>query len=939
MKKSFILLAFLVAGISSITAQVISGASNLVATEVPHNTVPYRIEDRGTKLPDISWGLDLAWISEGNLARGANYAGDLIDIVRLSFQTTYAVENGQLSAAQKAKLDERIGYVKKWTPNAGINLNSDQEAGVIDWYHSSVADPVAVFPPRWAALIAASKDYVESKGLKVVSVSPFNEPDYTDWKQGTMAEMKEICRLFREDPAYVESFKDVVLCGGNTLNNDRALEWYNHCKDYLDEGNTHQLAGSFDTFAAFYQQVAADGKVGVGDELHNTMECMVGSEYGLTKGIWWGTCEHTRSQFMKASRGTRLAYAENRGRWTAAAVYRHADSYKDGCPVQGFVGTSERQAGATTFRFAALDHDVFYNGQGPAREFIIKTPGFPNGTGYDTEGKTTRNAEAVFNIQGGEDIMPVIPTEEGTYYIIPRCSNHPLAPNGNQAVSGRAMSHTRYTKGYTQQQWIVKPQANDVGGDFTYFTLYNAKDATLLPDVKNWSLEDRGSIILWTGDGGTLEQWYLEYAGDGWFYIRNRHSALCLEVDPLVNGKPATDQQLANPGRAVIQGVFTGEKYQQWRLIPASAVETVATNSYATLMAAPAAPTALQATPQAGSIRLDWTAPADNDIAQYIVQRSADGVEWYTIHNSVPTTAYIDNTADPATTYYYRVRAVDNFLNRSEPSESITAQTAATPDCIMLMTGDSLTDATLNGNHCALLGTYIQQTGKVGKALQLNGSTAKYLQLPATVANQRELTIATWVNMRNNSNWQRVFDFGTDTDHYVFLTNRNSYTSKPRLAIKNGGDEQTLDFPSAFTTNQWVHVAVTFSQNEVVIYLNGAAVASSTTMTIRPADFRPIFNYIGRSQFTSDPLLRAFIDDFRIYNTALSADAIAAIYNLTDGIESINDQSSIINRQSSMDGLLYDLSGRQVHHSSILNPQSSIKKGIYVLNGKKVYVK
>ena len=932
MKKSFILLAFLAAGISSITAQVISGASNLVATEVPHTTIPYRIEDKGTKLPDISWGLDLAWISEGNLARGANYAGDLIDIVRLSFQTTYAVENGQLSAAQKAKLDERIGYVKKWTPNAGINLNSDQEAGVIDWYHSNVDDPVAVFPPRWAALIAASKDYVESKGLKVVSVSPFNEPDYTPWKQGSMAEMKEICRLFREDPAYVESFKDVILCGGNTLNDDCALEWYNHCKDYLDEGNTHQLAGSFDNFAAFYQQVVADGKVGVGDELHNTMECMVGSEYGLTKGIWWGTCEHTRSQFMKASRGTRLAYAENRDKWTAAAVYRHADSYKEGCPVQGFVGTSERQAYTTTYRFAALDHDVFYNGQGPTREYVMTIPG---GTGYQ---KGQVNAETVFNIQGGEDIMPAIPTEEGTYYIIPRCSNHPLAPNGNQAVSERAMSHTRYTKGYTQQQWIVTPLPMERDDLSPVFTLRNAKVKTLYADVKNWSLEDRGSIILWTGDGGTLEQWYLEYAGDGWFYIRNRNSALCLEVDPLVNGKPATDQQLANPGRAVIQGVFTGEKYQQWRLIPASAVETVATNSYATLMAAPAAPTALQATPQAGSIRLDWTAPADNDIAQYIVQRSADGVEWYTIHNSVPTTAYIDNTADPATTYYYRVRAVDNFLNRSEPSESITAQTAATPDCILLMTGDSLTDATLNGNHCALLGTYIQQTGKVGKALQLNGTTAKYLQLPATVANHRQLTVATWVNMRNNSNWQRVFDFGTDTDHYVFLTNRNSYTSKPRLAIKNGGDEQTLDFPSVWTTNEWVHVAVTFSQNEVVIYLNGAAVASSTTMTIRPADFRPIFNYIGRSQFTSDPLLRAYIDDFRIYNTALSADEIAAIYNLTDGIESINDQSSIVNRQSSMDGLLYDLSGRRLsHQTSALSPQ--LPKGVYILNGKKIYVK
>ena len=936
MKKTFILLAVLSAGISSITAQVISGASNLVATEVPHNTVPYRIEDKGVKLPDITWGLDLAWLNESHISRGANYAGkDLIDIVRLSFQTinTEALD-GTLLKGQKDTLDMRINIVKKYVPNATINLNSDQKEGlpyqVTPWYRSSDSDTQAT---RWAELIALTKRYVESKGLTVSSVSPFNEPDYLPWHQGTKDDFLAICQLLREDKVYGEEFKDILLCGGNTLNNNEALPWYNACKDYLDEGNTHQLAGTFDSFAAFYQQVVADGKVGVGDELHNTMECMVGSEYGMTKGIWWGTCERTRSQFMKASRGTRLAYAENRVNWTAASVYRHADGYKEGCAVQGFVGTSERQANTTTYRFAALDHDVFYDGQGPTREYVMTIPG---GTDYQT-GQV--NAETVFNIQGGEDIMPVVPAEEGTYYIISRCSNQPLAPNGNQAVSGRAMSHTRYTKGYTQQQWIVTPLPMESGDLSPVFTLRNVKNDTLYPDDENWSVSDRGRIILWAGGGGTLEQWYLEYAGEGWFYIRNRHSALYLEVDPLANGQPATEQQLNTPGRPVIQGLFTGEKYQQWRLIPASALTNVATNSYSKLMAAPAAPTALQATPQAGSIRLDWTAPAeDTDILQYIVQRSEDGVQWRTIHNNVPTTAYIDNTADPATTYHYRVRAVDNFLNRSEPSEGITAQTAAAPGCILQMTGDSLTDATVNGNHCALLGNYLQQAGKVGKALQLNGGTAKYIQLPATIANHRELTIATWVNMRNNSNWQRVFDFGLDTEHYVFLTNRNSYTNKPRLAIKNGGDEQVLDFPELWTTSQWKHVAVTFGENEVVVYVDGVRVASSTTMTIRPADFRPIFNYIGRSQFTTDPLLRAYIDDFRIYNTALSAGEIAAIAGLTDGIERLapmdETEGSRFKVQSSM---IFNLAGQQIVNCKLSN--CKLPRGVYIINGKKVMVK
>ena len=52
-----------------------SGASQTVTTPVPHTDVPFRIEDTGTKLPDIVWGLDQAWISEGNMRRGLNFAG------------------------------------------------------------------------------------------------------------------------------------------------------------------------------------------------------------------------------------------------------------------------------------------------------------------------------------------------------------------------------------------------------------------------------------------------------------------------------------------------------------------------------------------------------------------------------------------------------------------------------------------------------------------------------------------------------------------------------------------------------------------------------------------------------------------------------------------------------------------------------------------------
>ena len=111
------------------SAQFMSGASNTTATDVPHTTIPYCIEDKGTKLPDIIWGLDQAWIDEGNMRRGLNFAGiDMIDIVRLSFQPSHSVEGGALSSEQKKALDERI-RIAKYARFATINLNCDPQEG------------------------------------------------------------------------------------------------------------------------------------------------------------------------------------------------------------------------------------------------------------------------------------------------------------------------------------------------------------------------------------------------------------------------------------------------------------------------------------------------------------------------------------------------------------------------------------------------------------------------------------------------------------------------------------------------------------------------------------------------------------------------------------------------------------------------------------------
>jgi len=186
---------------------------------------------------------------------------------------------------------------------------------------------------------------------------------------------------------------------------------------------------------------------------------------------------------------------------------------------------------------------------------------------------------------------------------------------------------------------------------------------------------------------------------------------------------------------------------------------------------------------------------------------------------------------------------------------------------------------TFNTNAAEHLGLYnglLQNNATVtndparGYGLSLDGAT-NYLSLPLATGNAS--TFAAWVKWNGGADWQRVFDFGSNTTKYLYLTPRAS-SGAMRFAIKNGGSEQQINAPLPLPTNSWCHVAVTLDGARGILYFNGNAVATNSTLTIRPWQLLARSNYLGKSQFASDPLFNGSIDSFRIFGRALSATEI-----------------------------------------------------------------
>ena len=842
MKKNTLCLYILmmVFGIPTIHAQT---TIPIVAQPVTDRIVTFSVSDTGVYKP-LVWGLDLAWLSESNIRRGITFMGaDRVDVVRASFQPTLPLVNGDIQGTQITDLNTRLGLIDLTGTKTKVVLNCDPPTVDASYLGNAV---------NWAALIDATVKRVQARGRTVVSVSPFNEPDY-GWGQYSgsngQRDFFNICAELRKNTR----FDSIRICGANTLNCDQALPWYNALKTYLDEGNTHQLAGSFDNYAAFFQAVRANGDLATGDELHNVMDAMVGVEYGMQTGIWWGTAEYARGEFVKASDGRRLGYAEHRANWTAASVYRSLEG-----KVQAFGGTSERQAATTTYKFVSKDKDVFFDGNGPQREYIMTLPG---GTAYQT-GQT--NAERVVNITWGDDVQPVI---NGRYVLVNRNSGKVVEVTGGSSTAGATLRQNALSAGATYQQWNVTPVDSRVGGDFSYYTM-TAVNSSKSMDLLNWSLTNGGGIIIWDDVKGANQQWYLEYASDGWFYIRNRHSGKCMDV---------TGSSIANTA-LINHWDYLGRTSQQWRFIPVGApVEFVA----------PSAPTNLVATPSAASVRLDWTASPEADVAGYTIYRSdTTGKSYNILARNVTTTSFVDNTTMAGKPYYYVLRAVDNSLNRSAYSNEVKVTLTNNHEQVVRLQFEGNTlDSTVNLNHSASYGGITYGTGKVGSnALTLNGSTA-FLQLPTNVANLNELTISAWVYWNGITTGQRIFDFGSSSNEYMYLSPRVALGGM-RFGIKNNGTEQQLN-TTVLPTYKWSHVAVTMNATGVSLYVNGVLATTSSAVTIRPTDFKPCLNYIGRSQ-SSYPLFYGMIDDFRIYNYALSANEVADLAGSLSNITETN---------------------------------------------------
>jgi hypothetical protein len=185
------------------------------------------------------------------------------------------------------------------------------------------------------------------------------------------------------------------------------------------------------------------------------------------------------------------------------------------------------------------------------------------------------------------------------------------------------------------------------------------------------------------------------------------------------------------------------------------------------------------------------------------------------------------------------------------------------------------------------------QLGGTGLLVLAGGGADQYVDLPnGIVKSLANATFEVWATWNGGMGWQRLFDFGSSTAMEgtqsaaatTFYLTPQGGGPRVMLAAFKRQDQMAVDETRALSgqgmpANTSVHLAVVVDATNglMTLYRDGATEGSATFRDSLSL-LSDVNNWLGRSQYTGNDSFGGTLDEFRIYNVALSQSDIRASY-------------------------------------------------------------
>ena len=193
--------------------------------------------------------------------------------------------------------------------------------------------------------------------------------------------------------------------------------------------------------------------------------------------------------------------------------------------------------------------------------------------------------------------------------------------------------------------------------------------------------------------------------------------------------------------------------------------------------------------------------------------------------------------------------------------------------------GDNNTLDLVGANHGALMNEAGYGPGKVAQALVFDGvndyiSVADHPSLNLTTA----ITIDAWIFSDNSSMAPSIVKKADDFSGYALELSADSSKVLFWVNLGSGGSGGWFSSPAGnLTQGVWTHVAGVFDGSSVGLYLNGQFIGATTAVGAIVPSSNPL--NIGSDPETPTRFFKGLIDEVEIFNRALTAEEVAAVFN------------------------------------------------------------